>query len=131
VVSVPTCSETARLLVRGLRRRVAVKERMSMSTVTPAWMKGLLDNFCNIDTRLGHRRSGVHRDLGDRLPRRRAQDRRAHAGPPGEHFTSAGRADPAPAPGLRGAGPAARVVITTLTMTREKDISLHMKDGHV
>jgi hypothetical protein len=32
---------------------------------------------------------------------------------------------------FRAADPAARVAITTLTMTREKDISLHMKDGHV
>jgi hypothetical protein len=34
-------------------------------------------------------------------------------------------------PAFRAAGPAARVAITILTMTREKDISLHMKDGHV
>ena len=69
---------------------------------TPAWMKGFLDNFYNIDTlrgtlvsdqayqaswnlavdRLGHRRGGLHPDLDDRLPRRPAQDRRAHAGAP-------------------------------------------------
>jgi hypothetical protein len=34
-------------------------------------------------------------------------------------------------PAFRAAGPATRVAIPTLTMTREKDISLHMKDGHV
>ena len=43
----------------------------------------------------------------------------------------AGRADRAPAPGFPVAGPAARVATTTLIMTREKDISLHMKDGYV
>jgi hypothetical protein len=32
---------------------------------------------------------------------------------------------------FRAADPAAQVAITTLTMTRGKDISLHMKDGHV
>ena len=67
----------------------------------PAWMKGFLDNFYNADTllgtlvseqayqagqlepgrhRLGDRRGGVHPDLGHRLPRRPARNRRAHAG---------------------------------------------------
>ena len=70
---------------------------------TPAWMKGFLDNFYNIDQaprhagqrpglpgqlerrriRLGHRGGGLHSDVGDRLPRRPAQDRRADAGHPG------------------------------------------------
>ena len=70
---------------------------------TPAWMKGFLDNFYNFDKlrgtlvsdqafqaswnlgrhRVGHRSRGLHPHLGDRLPRRPAQDRRAHAGHPG------------------------------------------------
>ena len=69
----------------------------------PAWMKGFLDNFYNIDKfrgtlvsdagvpgqleprrgRLGHRGGGLHPDVGDRLPRRPAEDRRADAGHPG------------------------------------------------
>jgi hypothetical protein len=39
--------------------------------------------------------------------------------------------DRAPTPGFPVAGPAAGVATTTLIMTREKDISLHMKDGYV
>ena len=70
---------------------------------TPAWMKGFLDNFYNIGHaarhpgqrpglagqleprrhRVGHRRGGLHRHLGHRLPRRPAQDRRARPGRPG------------------------------------------------
>jgi pimeloyl-ACP methyl ester carboxylesterase len=70
---------------------------------TPAWMKGFLDNFYNMDTlrgtlvsdqafageleprrhRVGHRGGGLHRHLDDRLPRRPAQDRRADPGHPG------------------------------------------------
>ena len=37
--------------------------------------------------RVGHRRGGVHPYLGHRLPRRPAQDRRAHAGHPGRRRT--------------------------------------------
>ncbi len=66
---------------------------------TPAWMKGFLDNFYNMDQYAGKLVSpeafassldlalaasaiaavGVHSDLGDRLPWRSGQDRRADA----------------------------------------------------
>ena len=70
---------------------------------TPAWVKGFLDTFIQHRHparhrdqrpglagqlepgrhRLGHGRGRLHRHLGHRLPRRPAQDRRAHAGRPG------------------------------------------------
>ena len=79
---------------------------------TPAWMKGFLDNFYNVDTLRGTLISdqafqaswnlavtasataavACIADLGHRLPRRPARDRRAHPG-------RAGRRGPGPAAG--------------------------------
>ena len=79
---------------------------------TPAWMKGFLDNFYNVDTLRGTLISdqayqtswniattasavaavAVHPDLGNGLPRRPAQARRPHPGGPG-------RCGPGPAAG--------------------------------
>ena len=78
------------------------RDRPGALADTPAWIKGFLDNFYNIDILRGTLISDqawqtslnlavsasataaarLHRHLADRLPRRPAQDRRARAGHP-------------------------------------------------
>jgi pimeloyl-ACP methyl ester carboxylesterase len=55
----------------GLPRSVFENFMKEARADVPAWMKGFLDSFYNIDEFGGNlvSRGGVHRDLGDRLPR--------------------------------------------------------------
>ena len=95
---------------------------------TPAWMKGFLDNFYNIDTLRGTLVSdqawqaswnlavtasataavACIADLDDRLPRRPAQDRRADAGRPGRRGPGPAAGQDRPAAARPDQGRAAR-----------------------
>ena len=99
--------ETARLLVRGLGRRVAVKGKDVYVRGYPAWMKGFLGNFYSIDTLRGTVVSAQAYQARWNLPvtasaiAERLTKAALHVGRAGGPGTSAGPSGPP--------GPAARV----------------------
>jgi hypothetical protein len=95
-------------------------------------MKGFLDNFYNIDTLRGALVSDqASWNLAVTASAILAGPTSCRAADQSSTSRRPGGRTRRQRPVFRAADPAARVAITILTMTREKDISLHMKDGHV